>query len=218
MVTEWLGKAIEKEFPFVNWLSIPNVFNADLFYPENKEILAAPIFIHASIMNFQKNTEGIIKAFEKVKEAGKKFELKLFGPISKAVSGLISDLNLAGEVAVEGNQPQTVLAAAIRNANAIIMNSRFETFGCVLIEANACGIPAVVTDIPVFHEIIEENTNGIFVPENNPEQLAEVIINFIDGKYSFDKNKICAATEKYNYENVGSKFNEVYQEIERSQA
>ena len=36
--------------------------------------------------------------------------------------------------------------------------------------------------------------------------------------YEFDKNKICAATEKYNYKNVGRQFNEVYHQIEKSHA
>jgi glycosyltransferase involved in cell wall biosynthesis len=217
VVSKWLGKAIEKDFPFVKWICIPNVYNSKIFSPGNKESPAPPVFIHASIMNFQKNSEGIIHAFKKVKEAGKDFILKLFGPVNEKIAQLIENESLSKNVILEGEVSQQALAGAIRESRAVIMNSRFETFGCVLIEANACGIPAVVTDIPVFHEIIEENINGIFVPENDPGKLAKAIINFIDGKYSFDKNKICAVTEKYNYENVGFQFNEVYREVEISQ-
>ncbi len=217
VVSNWLGKAIEKDFPFVKWVCIPNVYNSEIFYPENKELPVPPVFVHASIMNFQKNTEGIIYAFKKVKEAGKDFVLRLFGPVNGKIIQVIEDEALSKYVLMVGDVSQQDLASAIRESLAVIMNSRFETFGCVLIEANACGIPAMVTDIPVFHEIIEENTNGIFVTENDPAQLAKAIINFIEGKYAFDKNKICTATEIYNYKNVGKQFNEVYQEIERAQ-
>lgn len=213
VVSKWLGKAIEKDFPFIKWVCIPNVYNSEIFFHENRKRLIPPVFVHASIMNFQKNTEGIIHAFKKVKEAGKDFILKLFGPVNEKIVRLIEIEALSKNVMVEGDASQQDLAKAIRESEAVIINSRFETFGCVIIEANACGIPAVVTDIPVFHEIIKENTNGIFVPENDPAQLAKAIINFIDGKYAFDKNKICASTEKYNYENVGRQFNEVYRDI-----
>ncbi|MEO7046551.1 MAG: glycosyltransferase family 4 protein, partial [Ferruginibacter sp.] len=218
VVSKWLGKAIEKEFPFVKWVSIPNVYNGEIFSPKNKVQSLPPVFVHASIMNFQKNTEGIIHAFKKVKDDGKDFILKLYGPANKKITKLIESESLSKNVIVEGEVSQQDLAEAIRDSHAVIMNSRFETFGCVLIEANACGIPAVVTDIPVFHEIIKENINGVFVPGNDLEQLSKVIINFIDKRYSFDKNKICAATEKYNYENVGRQFNEVYRKIENSSA
>ena len=216
VVSKWLGNAIAKEFPFVKWVRIPNVYNSEIFFPETKEHSLPPVFIHASIMNYQKNAEGIVCAFKKVKDAGKDFVLKLFGPINESIIKVIENEGLSKNVMVEGDVSQQDLANAIRASQAVIMNSRFETFGCVLIEANACGVPAVVTDIPVFHEIIEENINGIFVPENDSEQLAKAIINFIDGKYEFDKNKICAATEKYNYKNVGRQFSEVYHQIEKS--
>lgn len=215
VVSKWLGNAIKKEFPFVKWVCIPNVYNSKIFYSQHNQRTEPPVFVHASIMNYQKNTEGIIHAFKKVRDTDKDFILKLFGPINDCIIQAIDLAGLRKNIIIQGDVPQLELADAIRDSKAVIMNSRFETFGCVLIEANACGIPALVTDIPVFHEIIEENINGIFVPGNDPEELAKAIINFIDEKYSFDKNKICVTTEKYNYKNVGRQFNEAYNQIEK---
>ncbi|MBS1736043.1 MAG: glycosyltransferase family 4 protein [Bacteroidetes bacterium] len=213
-VSGWLGKAIEQEFPFTKCLIIPNVYDSKIFFAENEIPSTPPAFVHASIMNFQKNTEGIIDAFKLVKERKKDFVLQLFGPINNNIIQLIEKAGIKKKVQVHGNVSQQDLASAIKNSKAVIMNSRFETFGCVLIEANACGIPAIITDIPVFHEIIEENINGIFVSQNDSAQLANAIINFIEEKTIFDKNKIGATAEKYKYENVGRRFNEVYHNTE----
>jgi glycosyltransferase involved in cell wall biosynthesis len=107
--------------------------------------------------------------------------------------------------------PQSQLAAYIQQAHALILYSRYETFGCVIIEANSCGLPAIVSDIPVFHEIIKEGINGYFVPANNPGALAKKILWFMDNHASTTPELISTmAREKYNEHHVGNLFSQFY--------
>jgi len=49
-----------------------------------------------------------------------------------------------------------------------------------LLEAMACGLPVIVSDLPANHEWITDGWNGFFVPVRNPEKLARSIIQLIE--------------------------------------
>ena len=117
-------------------------------------------------------------------------------------------------VIFHGEVPQAILAGAIQQADALVLYSRYETFGCVLIEANACGVPVIVSDLPVFHETITENINGLFVKGDSPVALANAFEYFYLHKNNFNKNEIAmTAKEKYNYDTVGKEYAAVYSTV-----
>ncbi len=53
--------------------------------------------------------------------------------------------------------------------------SRWEGFGLVLLEAGGCGVPVVATDIAPINEIIRNGCDGLLVPVDDPDALAQAI-------------------------------------------
>ncbi len=51
-----------------------------------------------------------------------------------------------------------------------------------LIEAASCGRPIVATNVPGCREIVRDNVNGLLVPPNNPEKLADAIEILVNDK------------------------------------
>jgi glycosyltransferase involved in cell wall biosynthesis len=213
-VSNDLGKSINQNLIKVSYQVVPNVVDTNIFYPEYPLADNKINLIHASEMGYQKNPEAIIRALSVWKQQGGRFAMQLYGTIHIHLQKLVEELGLINDVFFHGEVPQSELARAMKVADALILYSRYETFGCVLIEANACGVPVIVSDLPVFHELVEEGVNGIFVNGNDPYQLAEKLAAFASGKYMFDKEKIASnAAALYNYNNVGRKFASIYEEI-----
>jgi len=208
-----LQKLIERKYKINYTLVIPNVVNTGVFYPGERTQDDTIRFIHVSTMLYQKNPEAILQALALVKHEFK-FEIYFYGLLTAPQVELITRLSLQQQVLLKGEVPQEELAKSIQQCDALILYSRFETFGCVLIEANACGVPVIVSDLDVFHEIVEEGVNGIFAKGEDPEALADKIKEFVAKKNSFNKNSIAAtAAEKYNYKKVGQQFFDLYKKI-----
>ncbi|MFZ1784713.1 MAG: glycosyltransferase [Ferruginibacter sp.] len=209
-VSAYFQKYMVERYHIKNSLVIPNTVNTDLFQPAEKEQMAATRFIHISTMIYQKNTEAILEACSMLKNEPT-VELELFGPMNESIRNLIIDSGLQNRVFIRGEVDHDILSKAIQQSDALILYSRFETFGCVLIEANACGVPVIVSDLSVFHELVTEGINGIFAEGENPAALAEKLKQFIEQKNTFDKTGIANATaEKFSFGKVGKQFLDLY--------
>lgn len=207
VVSTHLGEAIKKHYPFINYRVIPNVVNENLISEtlKTKTPTELKIFVHASTQNFQKNTEAILEAFALLKNE-KNILLQLFGPTNEKILEKIKKNHLESIVQVMGNVDQEELFQHLKNAKAVILYSRFETFGCVLIEAHALGVPAIVSNHPAFKDIILPGVNGIYAGNNNPDLLAKEIRNLLKTPDQFQAERIKETAKKYNYKVIGRMF------------
>lgn len=70
--------------------------------------------------------------------------------------------------------------AVLHAADLFILPSRFEGISIALLEAMACGIPVVATDIPGNREALgDEPEGGLLVPPGNREQLVDAVARLL---------------------------------------
>jgi len=213
-VSGCLLKAISKIVSISKLTVIPNVVNTEIFYPSHGKISNPSKFIHVSNLSRLKNPKLILTAFQKVKHLHPAAELAIFGSLNNEVIAFAESLGLINAVTFHAEVPQQVLADNMRESVALILYSDYETFGCVVIEANACGIPVIVSDIPVFHETVKEGVNGFFAEPRNSDALAERMLEIIKKRSSFDSDQISNLTAlKYSYPVIGKKITDWYQQV-----
>jgi glycosyltransferase involved in cell wall biosynthesis len=193
---------------------IPSVVDKTIFYPSTAipkhEIFR---FIHISTLDNAKNIKEILQALKEVLEKDYRAELIVHAPPKEELNELIRALQLEKNVIVKGEIPQTELVESIRSSDALILFSLYETFGNVLIEAQACGIPVITSNYPTFTETVENYKNGIIAKGKGSRELSEAMIELMNNKDKFDRNEISAtAIQRYSFERIGKMLDEVYEQ------
>ena len=210
LVSDHLLKSWSSFMPGKNLRVIPNVVNTSIFNYQPTTGISKARFMHISGLDERKNPGMMLEAFKLVRNQYPDAELEIFGNTN---SGVHSSTQQPG-VRMNEEVPQHVLADKMRDATAVLLYSRCETFGCVIIEAQATGIPVIVSDIPVFHETVQQSENGIFARAEDPAALAEAMIQMIRQRSTFDGRAISQqAHALYSYEVVGKKISDWYQEM-----
>ena len=212
-VSNYLGNAIRKRFG-VNYEVIPNVVDTEIFYPSENTDHTTTRFIHISTNKKQKNTESILKALTGVKKLGVAFEMTFFLPDVDAFQLKVNEYNLKEEVSVQWEVPQKLLAQSLSQGDALILFSTYETFGCVVIEANACGLPCILSDLEVFKEYSIENETALFAKSNDVSDLVRAILFFINNKKQFNKKQISEYTHnRFGYLVIAREFEKLYNKM-----
>lgn len=80
-----------------------------------------------------------------------------------------------------GSVPHTALPVIYRRADVFVFPSVWdEPFGMPVIEAMACGVPVVASRSGVIPEILEDGRCGVLVERNDPDALADGILEVLD--------------------------------------
>ena len=80
------------------------------------------------------------------------------GEERKNLEKLIASLGLEKKVSLFGKANREEVRVLMQQANSFVLSSKIETFGVVLIEAMACGIPVVSTKCGGPNKIVDADT------------------------------------------------------------
>jgi glycosyltransferase involved in cell wall biosynthesis len=97
------------------------------------------------------------------------------GPEREALSAVLDELGLAEVVHLLGNRenPYPIL----RQAQALVLTSVFESFALVLVEAMVCGVPVISVDCPFGpREVLADGQHGLLVPPGDAAALSNALL------------------------------------------
>ncbi|MCF7860441.1 glycosyltransferase family 4 protein [Patescibacteria group bacterium] len=144
----------------------------------DKYALREPFFLYVGRLEKKKNTHTLVEAFAIFKESHPESntQLVLIGNAGYGydeVKYILEEYNLSREVIMPGWIPEVDMPAIFSAATAFVFPTLHEGFGIPVIQAMACGVPTLVSDIPVLREIAA--TASLFFDPRDRMQLAEVI-------------------------------------------
>jgi glycosyltransferase involved in cell wall biosynthesis len=100
------------------------------------------------------------------------------GPERKALQAAIAEHGLRESVTAPGFAEAETVDLEMRRAMCVLLPSRREGYGLVVVEAAARGTPSVVVagEDNAATELIEEGVNGTIAPRSDPRSIAEAIV------------------------------------------
>jgi glycosyltransferase involved in cell wall biosynthesis len=91
----------------------------------------------------------------------------------------------------------------MRQSKGFVLASEAETFGCVLMEAMACGCPVLTTRVGGIPAVVREG-DGLFADVGNIEQIAAGMGRLLDGAHDLQLERISRETlERFGQATVG---------------
>ncbi len=101
------------------------------------------------------------------------------GPERRALEGLSASVR--DRVRLLGTVPNQDLPPIHAACDVFVApNVGGESFGVVLVEAMAAGLPVVASAIPGFDEVLRHGRDGLLVPARAPEALASAVARMLD--------------------------------------
>lgn len=135
------------------------------------------------------------------------------GGEKEAIVKQIQKLRLSEKVRLTGIVSRERVAEILNESRLFVMSSLSEGMPIALIEALACGTPAVITTACNADDVIQGK--GLSVETRNSQALADAIIKLIDDRELWQRCSINARTisEDYNWEKVAGEVYRIYREI-----
>lgn len=197
---------------------IPNVIDIGKFQLVRKTPGGVfNIGILGGLSNYRKGLDILIDAVSLVRNRDIVVHIGGAGTLMEKFINQAKEKGIFEKCRFYGNVPPVDLQKFYARLDTFILASRDETFGVVLVEAMACGIPVIATDCGGPKEIMTDYT-GIIIDKENPGQLAEAIIHMSENLQRYDREKIRNyALANYGYEAFISKSTEYYNDLLRDQ-
>jgi glycosyltransferase involved in cell wall biosynthesis len=139
-------------------------------------------FLHVSQLDDKKRVELIIRAFAETFARAEDVELLVGGdgPTRLALEALVAHLGLTEQVKFLGRLDRDEVCHELTKANAFVLSSEHETFGVVLVEAMAMGLPVIATRCGGPEDIVDSEI-GLLVPIEDAtaigDAMREVLVN-----------------------------------------
>jgi N-acetyl-alpha-D-glucosaminyl L-malate synthase BshA len=178
-ISEYLRQVTVEEFQVRRPVEvIPNFVNCTVFQPPDGKCRreefapnAEKVLVHLSNFRPVKRVPDVINIFELVRrELPAKLLLIGDGPQRAVAEWMVRDKKLTGDVIFLGKQNQ--VQDLLNCADVLLLPSELESFGLVALEAMACGVPAVCSNVGGMPEVISEGVEGYLVPPRDVKTMA----------------------------------------------
>ena len=197
---------------------IPNVVDTELFYPAGGAPgPVEPVLLHVAAFNeAAKNLCGLLRAVARLRLQVHGLRLRIggYGPDEAQVRAQAAELGLVadGTVTFLGKLTHDEVAAEMRLAACFVLFSNVENLPCVLIEAQASGLPAVATQVGGVAELLTDSAFGQLVPAGDEAALMEALQTVLAAAPNSTLLR-ANAVKHFGVTAVGQAFGELYQEV-----
>ena len=125
------------------------------------------------------------------------------------------DLGLDEVVSFLGKRSQEVLPYYYSAAEVVVVPSHYESFGMVALEAMACGIPVVASQVGGLNYLVQDGETGYHVPDRDEKALSLRLVKLLEDEEEHKRMGENAAefAKNYNWEIIAGQIIQLYQQV-----
>lgn len=209
---------IEKQIEVIyNFINEKEYFKKDRDYlkrdyniDEDEKVL-----IHISNFRKVKRIPDIVRTFYEIRKVIKaKLLLVGDGPESNTVFELVNELGLQEDVLFLGKQKN--ISDLLSLSDLMLLLSEQESFGLVLLEAMACKVPSIGTNIGGIPEVIVHGETGYLVELGDIKQAATYALQLLTDEQkwnSFSEAAFKRANEVFHSKHIVTQYTNLYERL-----
>ena len=129
------------------------------------------------------------------------------GPMDAAVRTEAIKLGIAAQLTLTGPQDASQVGEWMRRSEMLCMTSRNEGLPNVVLEAQACGLPVVATNVGGIHECVDEDWKGTLVPLDNANAWTRAAADLLD--HPADRQRIAILGASRNWAATAGLYRDV---------
>lgn len=177
----FLSKKSAAEWGFYKAKIIPNALS---FEADERSKLNSKIAITIGRHSYEKGLDRLLPIWKEVSLQNPDWKLKVYGDFTQETTFLKREIEkLQLQDSIELLLPVSDIEKVYKGASVFLMASRFEGFGMALLEAMSFGLPVISFDCPIGPgNLIENNVDGILIPDNDTESYARQLNFLIQNK------------------------------------
>ncbi|PLS02147.1 N-acetyl-alpha-D-glucosaminyl L-malate synthase BshA [Neobacillus cucumis] len=170
------------------------------------------VIIHVSNFRPVKRVSDVIKSFAKISAAmPAKLLLVGDGPEMTIVCKLVKQLSLEGKVIFLGKQENLEELYSISDLKLLL--SEKESFGLVALEAMACGVPCIGTNVGGVPEVIQDGVSGYICRVGDIEDISQKaisVLNDFDLHRSMSFHSLETVKTKFKADQIVEQYEQLY--------
>src|SRR5699024_5459148 len=173
------------------------------------------VIVHISNFRKVKRIEDVVHTFFNIQQ---EIEAKLIligdGPECAVISELVDSLGIKDKVLFLGKQKRVEEILSI--ADVKLLMSQKESFGLVLLEAMACGVPCIGTNVGGIPEVIDHGKTGYLVELGDTAQAAKYAVHLLthtDTHEQFAHNALEVVHHRFHSSTIVEQYIRLYNSV-----
>ncbi|GAB4415255.1 MAG: glycosyltransferase family 4 protein [Anaerolineales bacterium] len=153
---------------------IPNGVDLEKFSLAERE-WTPPRLLSVGRVVYQKGLDLAMRALAELKSQPWEWRIAGDGPQMNSLKKLAAELGIEDRIRFAGWQSKEQLRERYQQANLFLFPSRHEGMPNAILEAMACGLPVIATQIAGNEELVVKNKTGLLVPPEDVDTLREAL-------------------------------------------
>ncbi len=137
------------------------------------------------------------------------------GPLAADLQRRVDERGLRDAVTLAGHVSEEALPLLYRAADALVVPTQsLEGFGLVVVEALACGTPALVTPVGGLPDVVRDLDPGLIFASSASADIARGIRDAFAGALSLPSTETCVAyAQRFAWPTIAAQVRDIYREV-----